>query len=175
MMDFIGYYNGSTQGSCHFKYSGDGKWIKRRLVQGSLIFVHNESYMPKVNPSLCSVACIVQCTFFGQEARGLVVEQSDASDNYKAEFLGAMCCLLIIKATLTSSRQSGRCKAYYGDKSIIIHCRNPSRNLKERQNQFDLVLLCQTLICNLDLDINCQHVFGHMDNILNWDQLSLPE
>ena len=47
--------------------------------------------------------------------------------------------------------------------------------MKERQSQSDLVHLCQQLIRDNNINIVYRHVYGHMDDILNWDKLTLPE
>ena len=86
-----------------------------------------------------------------------------------------MCILLIIKAAMTDRTQTGRCRAYCDNKGVVLHCNNPRRKLKERQSQSDLVHLCQQLIRDNNINVDYRHVYGHMDDILNWDKLSLPE
>ena len=131
--------------------------------------------MKKVDPYLCSAAYVIRCKPAGNKARGSIVERSETADNYRAEFLGAMCILLIIKAAATDHTQTGRCRVYCDNKGVVIHCNNPRIKLKESQSQSDLVHMCQQLIHDTSINIDYQHVFCHMDNILNWNKLSLPE
>ena len=81
--------------------------IREGLMSGSLLLVHDGSYMKKVDANVCSAAYVIHCRKTGNEARGSVVERSETADNYRAEFLGAMCILLIIKAAMTDSTQTG--------------------------------------------------------------------
>ena len=86
-----------------------------------------------------------------------------------------MYILLIIKSATTDHMQTGRCRAYYDNKGVVIHCNNPIRKLKESQSRSDLVHLCQQLTRDTNINIDYRHVFGHMDTKLNWNMLSLPE
>ena len=87
----------------HFKCDGDGEWIRRAISSGTLSFVHDGSYMRKVAPKLCSTGFVLSCSRTGMQATGTLVEKSNAADNYRAEALGAVAGLLVIKAATTKS------------------------------------------------------------------------
>ena len=82
----------------HFTCDDDGEWIRLGLMHGSLICVHDGSYMPKIDPHICSAAFIIKCTATGKIAKGSIVERSDDANNYRAEALGSMMLLLVLRA-----------------------------------------------------------------------------
>lgn len=41
-----------------------------------------------------------------------------------------------------------------------------------KQSQSDIILLCKQLVRELPVDIKWKHVFGHLNEILRWDQLT---
>ena len=61
----------------HFTCTGDGSWIREGLPCGSLLLVHDGSYMKKVDPNICSAAYVIRCRTTGNKARGLIVEKAD--------------------------------------------------------------------------------------------------
>jgi hypothetical protein len=46
----------------HLEIDGDGKWLRRGLLLGTLIMVHDGSYMRDVAPDVSSAAVIIKCT-----------------------------------------------------------------------------------------------------------------
>jgi hypothetical protein len=55
--------------------------------------------MIKVTTRTCSMALVMKCRLSAQERLNCTwVEVSDAIDNYRAEWLGALCCSLLLKA-----------------------------------------------------------------------------
>ena len=156
---------------------GDGEWIHKALQAGSLILVHDGSYQEDLDPTRCSAAYIIMCKSTGQRLQGTVVEKSHAASNYRAELLGALCCLLIVKAASESGSNKGRCKGYCDNKGVVIHCANSTKQdkMKIKQSQDDLIRLCKELLCGMSIDVSYHHVKGHMDDILRKDQLTLEE
>ena len=65
---------------------------------GSLVIVHDGSYMPKVAKDVCSAGFIIYCTATEQTAKGTVVEQSPDADNYRGEILGGSMVQLVLRA-----------------------------------------------------------------------------
>jgi hypothetical protein len=44
---------------------GDGKWIWQGLCSGTLLIIHDGSYMREVSPHICSAAIMIRCTASG--------------------------------------------------------------------------------------------------------------
>ena len=70
-----------------------------------------------------------------------ILHKSVHDSNYRAELLGALCCLLVVKAACDSSAARGVCKAYCNNKEIVLHCTRSKMHdkLKRKQSQDDLV------------------------------------
>merc|ERR1712115_204497 len=101
---------------------GNGEWICNGLTKGTLIMVHDGSYNENLDPDKCSAAYIVMYRRTKYKMKGTVVDQSDRANNYRAKLLGALCCLLIVKAACDSEVSNGRCKAYCDNKGVVLHC-----------------------------------------------------
>ena len=67
-------------------------------MRGTLRMVYDGSYMSKVDPKICSAAFIIRCVSTSQKVMGTIVEKSDFADKYRAEGLGAIGGLLILRA-----------------------------------------------------------------------------
>lgn len=155
----------------------DGESIHTALQAGSLILVHDGSYQEDMDPTRCSAAYIVMCKLTGKQMQGTVVEKSHAAGNYRAELLGALCCLLVVKAASESGSSRGNCKGYCDNKGVVLHCAHSTRKdkIKIKQSQDDLVRLCKELLSEMPINVTYHHVKGHMDDILQRDQLTLEE
>ena len=89
------------------KMDEEGEWVREGLIAGMLVMVHDWSYNEGLDPTKSSAAYGVMCTKSKKELRGSVVESSEHASNYRAELLGALCCLLIIKAAQDSGTGNG--------------------------------------------------------------------
>lgn len=156
----------------YLRVDGDGEWIRRGLILGSIVVIHDGSYMPKVSENVCSAAVAVVCTRTGNKATVSIAECCPEADNYRAEALGALLGLLIIRAASVRSLPYKPCRAYCDNKGIVTHANSCHSPLKEKQSQADVIGLLKQYIRDLVIDVEYEHVFGHMDDVLRWDQLS---
>jgi hypothetical protein len=60
----IRLYNNSSLWQ-NLRCNGDGSWIWEGLCTGSLIIIHDRSYMWEVLPHICSAAVMILCTVSG--------------------------------------------------------------------------------------------------------------
>ena len=58
------------------------------------------------------------------------------------------------------------------NKGIVICATNCRFPLKEKQIQSDMISLIKQYIRDLPVPVEYTHVFGHLDDILRWDQLT---
>lgn len=79
---------------------GDGEWIKEGLKQGSIVLVHDGSYMEELAPEVCSAAVVIFCTSTGQLGQVSVAEMTDHKtlSNYRGECLGGLLSGLLLEA-----------------------------------------------------------------------------
>ena len=155
-----------------FRCDGDGEWIRRGLTTGTIRAASDGSYMPAVDPNVCSAAVIIECTATGQRASLTLVERSEDADNYRAEALGSVALLLILRAATSRNLPYSRCEAYCDNKGIVGHAKKYKEPLPDKQAQADLISMIRMHMRELPLNVDYAHVFGHLDEILRWDQLT---
>ena len=68
-----------------FVFDDDGSWLLRALLLGTLVIVHDGSYMPHVTTQACSCAFVLSCSLTDMRAIGSFAEESDNADNYRGE------------------------------------------------------------------------------------------
>jgi len=156
----------------HFQVDGDGEWIRRGLINGTIVMVHDGSYMAKVDPHVCSAGYVIKCTRTGFRAVGSVVEHSANADNYRAEALGSIVGQLVLRAASQRHFRYKSCEAYCDNKGIVNHANDCDSPLKEKQSQADVIALVKQYSRDLPFRVQYKHVFGHLDDVLRWDQLS---
>ena len=66
------------------------------------------------------------------------------------------------------------CDAYCDNMGIVKHGSSPWIPLKEGQVQADVLNAIKQYIRDLPCDVKYEYVYGHLDNLLRWDQLTLP-
>ena len=159
------------------KMDEDGEWIGEALTAGTLVLVHDGSYNENLDPTKCSAAYIITCKKTKKRLQGTVVDKSESASNYRAELLGALCCLLIVKAASDSGTGRGTCTGYCDNKGVVLHCAGSKKHckLKMKQSQDNLVRLCKELLRGMNIDVKYHHVRGHMDDLLRQDQITLQE
>ena len=120
---------------------------------------------------------IIMCKKTKNRLKGTAVEKNNSASNYRAELLGALCCLLIVKAASDSGTGHGTCTGYCDNKGVVLHCAGAKKydKLKAGQSQDDLVRLCKEILWRTKIDVKYRHVRGHMDKLLRKEQLSLQE
>jgi hypothetical protein len=117
----------------NFTCDRDGKWIHQGLLLGSLVIVHDGSYMPEVAKYMCSAAFMILCTYSDKCAKGVVAERSMGADNYRGEILGGIMVKLVIRAA--SQRRHSPYTPVRIDcdnMGVVIHGNVPKRKLKEK-------------------------------------------
>ena len=83
-----------------------------------------------------------------------------------------MCGLLVLYAASRRSFIYGECHAYCDNKGVVGHVAKPNVPLAHKQIQADVFLAINKMIRDLPVTVNYEHVFGHLDDILEWDELT---
>ena len=87
--------------------------------------------MPKVGEDVCSAAAAIVCKRTSNKATVSIAECCpEAGGNYRAEAIGALLGLLVIRAVSARSLPYKSCQAYCDNKGIVI-----DSPLKEKQSQ----------------------------------------
>ena len=88
------------------------------------------------------------CKTTKKQLKGSVVEESEHMSNYRAELLGALCCLLVIKAAQDSGTKRGSCTGYCDNKGVVLYCMSARTwdNIRAKQSQDKLIRLCREIM-----------------------------
>ena len=160
----------------YFHCDGDGRWIHRGLLMGSLVIVHDGSYMPEVEKGICSAGYMVYCKVTKQRAKGTVVEASSGADNYRGEVLGGLMVQLLLRAASQQRHSPYAPVAIKCDNmGVVKHGNAPSCALKEKQAQADVLRVLKLLIDDNPLTVEYEWVASHQDRHKRWAQLTLEE
>ena len=75
-----------------FDVDDDGLWLLHALLNGSLVIVHDGSFMPQLTSHACSCAFVLYCSSTDKRAIGSFAEESANADNYIGigEWLGSI-------------------------------------------------------------------------------------
>jgi hypothetical protein len=134
--------------------------------------------MPDLDPSICSAAVVVTCTKSGRVGRIQVCEKTDAisASNYRAEIIGGLLASHILR-TLDSLITEGTTGAqiYCDNLGVVHHAHHPYRTLSERQAQADVLSVFVNNLRNTTIKWDYQHVYGHLDDHIPFEALSLPQ
>ena len=159
-----------------FVCDGDGSWITDGLVNGTLVAVHDGSYMKEVNPQACSAAFMIRCSATGLRAKGTVAEWSESADNYRAEILGGIMTQLVLRAASQDPiLQYKEVTVDCDNKGVVLHGNSPHRALKEKQAQADVLRVFKRTINEQHFEVKMEWVPSHQDDKISWGQCTLKE
>jgi hypothetical protein len=155
---------------------GDGEWIVDGLARGSLAIVHDGSFMEHLDQACCSAGGIIFCRTTRRMATYSAAERtdSDTASNYRGELLGGLLAALILKAA--SALLSGNAHPTVlacDNMGVVIHGNERHRSLKEAQAQADIIRCFRGILASLPFAITYEHVYGHQDDNVPWDSLTL--
>lgn len=158
---------------------GDGNWILDSLKMGTLICVHDGSYMELMDRSTCSAAVVLFCTEKRRLGTASCAERTDTetATNYRGELLGGLLISLILKAAC-SLIDGSVCPAVLlacDNNGVVGHGNNRQRSLPEKQTQVDVIRCFRSILSSLTVPIKYEHVYGHQDDKMSWSALSLEQ
>jgi hypothetical protein len=84
----------------NLRCNGDGTWIWEGLCMGSLVIIHDGSYMKEVSQYVFSAAVMIYCTQRGSVCKCTFAEKSEAAWSYHGKILGAIITQLILRAAV---------------------------------------------------------------------------
>jgi hypothetical protein len=144
----------------------DDDWITAALFRGSLITCHDGSYMPDLEPAVCSAALVFVCTHTGRMGTWTTAEKTTAltASNYRGEGIGAILNGLLLWAGSRALPASLPTVVTGCDNmGIICQARNCSSSLPEKQPQADVIRCLRNVLSRLPCLVQYQHVLGHQD------------
>ena len=149
-----------------FHLDCDGSWIIHVLLNGTLVIVHDGSYMPYVTSKACSCGFVLYCSRTGNRAGGSFAE--------KARKLGcaAGSYMAVLDTTLLSLESIPPVQAHCDNMGVVNHNCDLTGTLPEKQSQADMIRLCREYRGRIPFPVQYNHVDGHLDKLLRWNQLS---
>ena len=160
----------------YFRCDGDGEWIREGVINGTLVIVHDGSYMPEVERNACEAAFMIYCTATESRAKGAAVEYSMDADNYHAEILGGLLVQLVLRvASSDPSIAFGTQRTDCDNDGVVKHGNSATRQLKENQAQADILRCFKQLVSSNNFVTDYQWVASHQDDERSWVDLSLKK
>jgi hypothetical protein len=108
-------------------------------------------------------------------------EKSDVYtvDNYRAELLGGIALQLLVQVATDGNYISSEMRPRFGcDNKVVVHHGNhPRRPMPEKQQQADVLhyYYYKHLVRGAPFKCKMFHVYGHLDELLAWEELTLEE
>lgn len=156
----------------------NGDWIPTAALNESLVMVHDGSYMPELDPSICSAALAILCLQTGKMGRLKMCEKTDPSSatNYRAEIIGGLLAshvLHTIDSILPVSKT--RVHIYCDNLGVVNHAQHPHRPLHEKQAQSDVLTVFLQNLHRTRIQWEYHHVYGHLDDTTSFHSLTIPQ
>ncbi len=143
---------------------------------GSLIVVHNGSFMREVSSCVSAAAVIILCSVTGSICKCTIAEHSTSASSYRGEILGAIIAQLILRAAVTG--RTGPFPMVIEDcdnNGVVLHGNSHSRTLSSTQTQADVLRIVKRLISIQPFTTNFFYVASHSDDIKDWSSCTIKE
>ncbi len=131
----------------NLRCDGDSTWIYHGLCMGSLIVVHNGSYMKDISTSISAVAVMILCAVTGSICKCTIAEYSESASSYRGKILGAVLTQVILWAAA-----AGKMGPYLivtedcDNNGVVLHGNSPFSPLSSTQTQADVLQIMKRLI-----------------------------
>jgi hypothetical protein len=162
----------------HTKIEDNGDWIVPAARRGTLIIVHDGSYMPQVDENICSAAVVLLCTETVKMGTIHLCEKTNhrTASNYRGEILGGIITSHILNIVdKLNPTSSGAVQCFCDNLGVIHHAHNVTRPLQEKQTQTDALLSFRHNLAAVKMKWVYVHVQSHQDDRHSIDTLSVPQ
>jgi len=154
---------------------GDGSWIRRAMILGTLVVVHDGSYKEKVARDVCTGAVALRCVWTRKRARCAWTERTDRwnATNYRGEVLGGILALVILRAATEGYAMPSFSRVVCGcdNMGVVSHGNEFWAPLQEKQCQGDLLRVLKRLVATAPVRPRLKHVYGHQDDHVEYEKL----
>lgn len=165
-----------TNMCCDFDTSVD--WFLSALTHGSLVWVTDGSHNPICSPDICGAGWIVKDTTTDRRWAVSFFEVSERANSYRAELLGLLSIHTFILALTTYFEQLSlstvdlRCD----NKGALRTSSRKRTRIRPTSKCADILRCFRSLHNRLqNVHIHYAHVSAHMDDVLQWDDLTLEQ
>ena len=166
-------WKGVEPGNCS---PSDMSWIADGLTLGSLIWVTDGSYDRKRASDLSGVGWIIFCKSTGFRITGSFWEKSISATSYRAELLGLFALNFLAWAVAEFYKLDGWTAMLCCDnKRALEKSSNDRSRIRPSAKCADIRRSLRMTKPLLRGSFCYVHVYGHMDRLLTWDQLTLTQ
>jgi hypothetical protein len=154
----------------------DVVWIAEGLQDGSLIRTTDGSYDRKRAVDLCGVGWIIFCKNTGFRLTGTFLECSPSASSHRAELVG-LCALHIFAQALAEFYKITGWTAMLGcdNKRVLEVSAHHKRRIRPSAKCADIHRSLKAVKPLQRSTFRYVHIYGHMDGMLRWEQLTLPQ
>lgn len=151
-------------------------WIVDGLRNGSLIWATDGSYNRKKAIDLCGVGWMIFCTNTGYRVTGTIWEHFTSASSYRAELLG-LCALHLFAHAITAFHKVSGCSALLccNNKCALEVSSYHAQHIRPSAKCADIRRSLKAVKPLLSGTFHYVHVYGHMDRMLKWEQLTLTQ
>ena len=153
----------------------DVQWLLQTLRADNLVGVTDGSYDRNRDTYVCGAGWILMDATTGQRLAGSFSEYSSSAGSYRGELLG-LCAINVILLALTKSggiTNRHRVRIWCDNKGAINRATNGGRRIRSGLSCADILRVLRTVRLDLPLDISYCHVKAHMDDYMEWGELTL--
>ena len=157
-------------------FQDGGTWVTDAISRGSLITVHDGSYMVAKKADACSAALVLFCKYSKRLGYVTIAEKTNrhTASNYRGEVLGAVLnSLIVFCATRDGSKTYLPVKSGCDNMGVVIHANDINRDLPANQAQFDVIKCFKETLREIPTSILYEHILGHQDDKVEFKQLPL--
>jgi hypothetical protein len=136
---------------------------------GSLIIIHDRSYIQKVLPHICSAAIMIVCTVSGSLCKCTIAGKSPAAGSYQGEVLSAILTQLILHAAV-----QGRMGPYpvilenCNNLGVVRHGNKPHHPISTTQTHADVLQVFKQYIVHQPFALKFLYVASHAKDTKTW-------
>jgi hypothetical protein len=158
--------------------NGDGTWIYDGLRMGSLIVIHDGSYMKEVSTSISTAAVMILCIVTGLICKCIIAEHSASASSYCGEILGAIITQILLWAAV-----AGKMGPYpiitedcYNN-GVVLHGNSQFCPLSGTQTQANVLRVMKRLITRQPFIfiIKFLYVASHSNDRKDWASCTIKE
>ena len=154
----------------------DIQWIVDGLHNGSSIRATDGSYDRKKAVDFCGVGWMIFCTNTDIRLTSTFWERSTSASLYRAELLG-LCALHLFSQALAEYHKVIRWTAMLccDNKRALEVSSHPICHIRPSAKCADILRSLKAVTPLLNGTFRYVHVYGHMDRMLKWEQLTLTQ
>jgi hypothetical protein len=144
--DNIGAYGNETLWK-NLQCNGDGSWIYDGMCTGSLVIIHDGSFMKEISPYISAAAVMIYCKMPKKGCKCTIAEQSQSAGSYRGKILGGVVTQLILRVAV-----QGRMDPYpltiedCNNDGVVKHGNTPFRPLSSTQSNADVLRIIKRMI-----------------------------